>query len=454
MTPSKFNLEQLGRLLTKEPKAFFKNVPFNAVSVDSRTLKAGELFFALPGQQVDGHDFLKIVEAKNACAAVVSHEFYNQHCDKFSIPLLPVTDTLFALQQFAKEWLKKSGTKVIAITGSVGKTTVKHLLNTLLQKKFSVTCSKGNQNSQIGLPLSILNELQGDENFLILEMGMTQQGHIQKLTLIAPPHIALLTAIEWVHGNGISSLEDIAKAKMEIFTHPTTSLGILPLNIAYKELVSQSGNCSKKYFSTQSPDANYFMQENEQGICIYDHKNCSPLLACPPLIGKHNLHNFLAAVSVCRYLGMEWDLIQQTIPTLTLPERRLEQVSKKGILFINDSYNAALVSVKAALDSLPHPKNGRKKIAILGELAELGINSDAIYREIGSYSLTKVDEMICFGNHCCLIEEIWKQENKPVSLFTDFEKVVEQLQRSSSPGDVVLLKGSNTKKLWEILNYF
>jgi len=427
-----------------------------SVVVDSRQLMPGDLFFALSGARVDGHDFLQEAVQRQACAAVVSEKFYARHATQFSLLLIPVPDVLLALQSLARNYLKKyCQAKIVAITGSVGKTSTKHLTTQLVQNHLSTAFSPGNQNSQIGLSLTLLNHVQGHEELLILEMGMTGKGQIQQLTTIAPPDIAVLTAVELVHMNELSSLQEIAEAKSEIFSHPKTQLGILPAEIAYRDLVLSAGSCKKHTFSSTSSQANFFLSRQSQEFTIVDVRGQSPSLPPLPFLGGHNYQNFLAAVSVCRTLGIEWGQIKETIPTLTLPEKRLEQIMKKGILFINDSYNAALASIKAALDSLPPPPNpSGKKIAVLGEMLELGSFSEACHKEIGEFSLEKVDRIICFGEGCTPIEEVWKKANKPVCVLTSLEQVIDELQRHVKSGDLVLLKGSNKKQLWEILKYF
>lgn len=432
------------------------NFDIRSVVVDSRQLMPRDLFFALPGARVDGHDFLNDVAQRGACAAVVTETFFAQHAQQFTLPLIPVPDVLLALQSLARLFLKKySKAKIVAITGSVGKTTTKHLTTQLLQKHFSISSSPGNHNSQIGLPLTLLNHVQGNEDLLILEMGMTGKGQIQQLTTIAPPDIAVLTAVELVHLTELASLQEIAAAKSEIFSHPQTHLGILPLDVAYGDLLFKTGTCTKRSFSLTSPQADFFLELQGSTFTIHDGQHPSPPLPSLPFLGRHNYHNFLAAVSVCRTLGIDWEQIKQAMPWLTLPEKRLEQVMKKGILFINDSYNAALASIKAALDSLPPPQQpSGKKIAVLGEMRELGKFSEACHREIGTFALEKVDHMICYGKDCHPIEEVWQKAHKPVCLLTSLEQVVEKLQNCAKSGDVVLLKGSNKKQLWEILKYF
>ncbi|MBS4169003.1 UDP-N-acetylmuramoyl-tripeptide--D-alanyl-D-alanine ligase [Parachlamydia sp. AcF125] len=455
MLTKRLRLHEICQILNcpQLPEAIGALIP--SYVVDSRFVQENALFFALPGEKTDGHRFLKEVEAKKAAAAVVAKSFVLQNKLDLNLPLLVVDDVLGSLQKLAREYLKQRPTKIVAITGSVGKTTTKHLLCQLLQSYCSVASSPGNQNSQIGLPLSILNHFHGHEEVLVLEMGMTLQGHIQKLTQIAPPDVALITSLELVHAASTHSLANIAHAKREILSHPKTQLGIIPAGIPYYQLLEKTGTCGKQSFSLFSKQADYYLCEKESFLQIRDPKGVSPLLPPLPILGKHNQHNFLAAVAACRALGMEWPDIQQVIPTLTLPERRLEQVIKKGILFINDSYNAALTSVKAALEALPLPPQlSGKRIGVLGEMAELGTFSEDCHREVGILSLPKLDRMICYGNGCIPIQEVWKQNNKPVHLALNFEQVIAELKQHVRPGDVVLLKGSNKKQLWKVLDYF
>jgi len=419
----------------------------SGICVDSRLLLPNQLFFALKGAKSDGHSFLHEAIARGACAAVVSKESQVQSNE---IPLIHVDDPLSALQTLAKNVLESRETKVVAVTGSLGKTTTKEFITTLLSQKYHVVGSPGNSNSQIGLPLAILNHSRGNEEYLILEMGMTHPGQLKNLIQIAPPDIAVITTVELVHACNFDSLQDIVKAKSEILGHPKTRFGIIPRDVEGFQAMSQSGFCKKISFSVKNSNADYYLELHNNKVQIVAPDG-TVVLTAPKIPGKHNLHNFLAAVAVARSLNLSWEEIQDGIPVLALPEKRMQQVDMKGIIFINDSYNASAVSMKAALESLPQPKHGGKKIAVLGEMRELGKFSDSCHREVGEAALKHVDQVLCFNSGCKPIVDIWEDAKRPVGLYTDFEELVTALKGTVKAGDVVLLKGSNGNGLWRLL---
>lgn len=416
-------------------------------SIDSRLVKPGELFFALKGERVDGHDFLLEVQQRGAIAAVVSKNYQG------SIPglhLLPVEDPLQALQELAQTLLARCSSRVVAITGSIGKTSTKEFIKTLLATRYHVAASPGNSNSQVGIPLTILNHTTGEEDILVLEMGMTTSGHLARLVQIAPPEVAVLTTIALVHACNFESIEEIARAKAEIFSHPHTRLGILHRDIPIFSEICQTGNCPKLSFSTQNMQADYVldMKTYELKTPLEDERrSLSPL----PIPGKHNLHNFLVALAVARYFDVSWEAIQQAIPTLSLPDRRLQFVQHKQALFLNDSYNASEFSVKAALEILPPPAAGGKKIAVLGSMLELGKFSDDCHARVGEFALQHVEELYCLGEECRPIYDIWSQAGRAVRLFNQRQELVHYLRQILQPVDVVLLKGSRSKELWKVL---
>lgn len=423
-----------------------KGRPVEGVCVDSRHVKPGDLFFALKGDHTDGHFFLHEVAEKKAAAAIVSKSFAGQVSQ---LPLIYVEDVLLSLQMLAKKKIESWQPKIVAVTGSVGKTTTKDFIAALLKTKYRVASSPGNSNSQIGIPLAILNHTRGNEEILILEMGMTQPGNISDLVKMAPPDIALITKTALVHACNFDSLAAIGRAKGEIFSHPKTTLGILDRAIENYEEVADIGLCKKISFGDH-PRADYKLQVmgNRMEITAPTSHASLPLL---PFLGVHNRHNYLAAVAMARSFGLSWEEIHQVTPSLQLPERRLQLMEKNGVLFVNDSYNASAVSVKAALESLPCPKEGAKKIAILGEMMELGRFSEACHREVGEYALQHVDQMFCFGKECLVIRDCWHEAGKAVEWHMERSGLVEKLKNVLCQGDVVLLKGSRSKEVWKIM---
>lgn len=442
---NQWTLAQVAYLMQQQHSG--TNAAVTGFSVDTRLLKDGNIFFALSGANVDGHSYLAEAAAKKVAGAVVSKSYQGPD---YNLPLFRVNDPLDSLQNLSAAVLKVTKPTVVAVTGSLGKTTTKDFITVLLKSTFKVASSPGNSNSQIGLPLTILNQLQGDEDIVVLEMGMTHPGQIAKLVGIAPPKIAVLTSVNLVHACNFSSISEIAKAKSEIFGHPHTILGIIPRDISTFADVVDEGFCQKKTFSLTRKDVDLYLEERKGGFQLHTEEKtiALPELEIP---GKHNRSNLLAAIAVAHTLGVSWKAIQKAIPTLELPERRLQLIEKKGVLFVNDSYNASEASVKAALECLPKPKRGQKTIAVIGEMLELGVFSSACHLAVGEAALSQVDCMICLGKECGPIVKCWQKANRPVAWCASLEEVVVELRKLMQPNDVVLLKGSRKNGLWNVL---
>lgn len=422
----------------------------HGASVDSRLTEPGDLFFALPGARADGHEFLQDAAGRGAKAAVVCSKYKG---DSYGLNLIHADDVLLALKKIARRFVQESGSKIVAVTGSLGKTTTKEFIAALLRFKFSVISSTGNQNSQIGLPLTILNQAGNPADVFVLEMGMTHAGNITKLVEIAPPDVAVVTAIALAHACNFDSLEAIARAKAEIFEHERTKLGIYHYDSDVSNVLKITGSCEKRSFSVISEEADWLLTASEQGMRVHARGKVVDL---PMLnvIGAHNRQNFLAAAITAGHFGLSWQEIAEAQTSLVLPERRLQVVEKNGITFVNDSYNACEMSVKAALSALPLPKLGGKRIAVIGEMLELGKFSDGCHKAVGEHALNFADKMICLGIACKPIYDSWNSAGRKSDVFWKENRsdVVEVLQGLMKQGDVVLLKGSRAKELWKVLD--
>ncbi len=441
-----YSLRYLATLIDQFPQHI--DFPITGVSVDSRTTKFGELFFALSGAKVEGHHFVSQAFSKGACAAVVKKNYQGPTHHK---PLIFVEDVLKTLQDLAKNLLRERQTKIIAITGSLGKTTTKDFIASLLLPHYCLAFSPASYNSQIGVPLTILNHTNGNEEILVLEMGMSQRDELSRLVDIAPPTIALITTVALIHAGNFENLAEISHIKGEIFGHPKTQLGILDREIANFEEIAALGSCAKLSFALDHPQANYNLKTDCNRLVIKERGE-TVILDSFPLPGKHNLHNFLAAVAVVRHIGLTWEQISLALPALKLPERRLQFIEKKGILFVNDSYNAGPQSMKAALESLPLPKEGGKKIAILSEMLELGKFSEEMHREVGRLALNPIDYLFCYGKECLFMQEEWLAADKPIFWHAERAGILAAFKEIVKPGDVVLLKGSKAKEVWKVLD--
>lgn len=422
---------------------------FIGVSVDSRLHRPENLFFALPGERTDGHHFLEEISHLGAAAAVVRKDYKDS---SYGLSLIYVDDPLLALQNLAKAVLGQSQMRVIGVTGSVGKTTTKDFITTLLKEKFHLASSPGNSNSQVGLPLTILNHTLGDEEILVLEMGMTHKGQINTLVNISQPECVLITSVALVHACNFESLEEIAWAKGEILAHPKTKLGIIHRDLIDYENISKIGLCKKISFSYDHPLADYTICSNHCDTLAINFHNHRMELGRFPIVGKHHQTNFLAALACAHYFGLSWQEISKGMSQLSLPHLRGEHIEKEGIIFINDSYNAAEISLKAALENIPQPQSGGRKVAVLADMLELGKFSQKAHSAIGNYSLDFVDLMFCYGQECRHIAECWQKANRPVQWFLNNKELLSALKKNLKKNDVVLIKGSRGMQLYNLLN--
>jgi len=419
--------------------------PILGYQVDSRRIQPGELFFALPGEKTDGHCFLSDVKARGGIGAVVSKSYGGP---EFGLSLIRVANVLESLQGLAREAVERTSAQIVAVTGTMGKTTTKDFIATLLQGKYRVGKTHASYNTKLTLPITILNR-QGDEEILVLEMGMGEPGDIAKLVQIAPPDIAVLTKVAMSHyGDHFpSGIPAVALAKAEIFHHPKTKKAIF-----YHELLEfpeavASIAAEKLTFSLEDPKADYFLSDgivDERGVRAYHFAEL-------PFEQRHVLHNFLAAVAVARALKMDWDEINRQMKELRLPTMRFEVLEKDGIVFVNDAYNANLESVKAALVSLPKAQNGGKRIAVLGHMTDLGPFSKEMHESAGRFAQAHVDHLLTFFGDSQLLNETFSEAKKPAEHFTTMEPLIERLQELMRPGDVVLIKGSRFLAMERIL---
>ncbi len=405
-------------------KGCSQHLPISAFAIDSREVERGGIFFALKGEKVDGHDFLGEAVARGAFAAVVSNEYSGPD---FGIILFYVEDVVAALQEVARRALLERRTKVIGITGSLGKTTTKEFIYEMLARTFRVHKSVGSRNSQRTLPLAILSA-KGDEEFLILEMSMTEKGHIRKLVQMAPPEIVVLTPIVLCHAGFFPNLEAIAEAKGEVFTN-------------------------KAEFAVIHEKAARFHSVIEG--CTCDHVIYPAELHFPsPFVESHLTENVSAAVEVGKYLGLTSEEMAISARRMRPFEHRFETKKFRGITVIDDSYNANATSSIAALINLPKPEMGRKTIVVFGAMCDMGKYSFAVHSEVAKEALIRADMLYCIGEEAKLMVEVFEKNQKAARFFTCYEELKRALREVAKEGDVVLVKGSNYHKLWTVINDF
>jgi UDP-N-acetylmuramoyl-tripeptide--D-alanyl-D-alanine ligase len=410
---------------------------------DSRDVLPGDLFFALKGEKVDGHCYLQEVASKGAIGAVVNTDYSGEH---FGLTLLAVPDVMAGLHTLAKTVHALRNVRVVGVTGSVGKTTVKEFIATLLAGKYRVNKTPGNANSQVGVPLSILNS-SGEEEIFVLEMGMTGRHEIEKLVNIAPPEVAVITKLALAHALFFpDGLKGIAAAKGEIFSHPHTRHRILSRETAQYFAPDPSFST----FGSEAEEVDLALCHTAEGYHIREKTERTPSFALP-FTASHLSENFTAAFAVARAMEMHSSEILPQIPHLKVFKRRFEKVEHRGIVFLNDSYNANAVSMRAALLNLPKPIPGGKRVAVLGAMKELGPFTEDCHREVAEVALSSIDHLLCLGEECLTMVDIFKKAGKPAEYFEALEPLKCRVFELAAAGDVVLLKGSNSKKMWLIL---
>ncbi len=429
-------------------KVYFEgDAQVSGYQIDSRGVEPGGLFFALKGEKVDGHCYLPEAARRGAVAAVVEKGRVSQA----ELPLIEVDDPLAALQTLARIGLEHRPAQILGITGSVGKTTAKEFAATLLEKKFSLYKSPGSFNSQRTFPLNLLNRT-GQEKLLVLEMGMSLPGEMQRLVSIAAPDLAVITKIALSHvANFPDGLEGIACAKAEIASQAKTGRVILDVDFLQYRTAVELIRAEKITFSTHDRTADYYLSYVD-GQYRIDERGVRAHQFDLPFHETHFLHDFTAALAAARQLGMSWEEIEQQTLKLSLPKMRFEQFEWGGMQLINDAYNANPASMRAALENLPSPKEGGKKIAVFGSMQkELGSYSKESHEEIGRLAQKHIDVLFSIGEDAKILNDTFSEAKKPSEHFRSQESLIERLREVMLPGDVILFKGARAMQIEKVV---
>ncbi|SFL28451.1 UDP-N-acetylmuramoyl-tripeptide--D-alanyl-D-alanine ligase [Halanaerobium salsuginis] len=426
---------------------------------DSREVKAGDLFIALVGKNDDGHKYLGDVIAQKAGAVIVDSRL------KLSFPaglaVLKVDNTTAALQKIAHNYRQQfANLKVVAITGSAGKTTTKDLTAAVLAEKFEVLKTAGNYNNQIGLPLTLL-QLTGKEDFAVLEMGMSGLGEIALLAEIACPEIGVITNVGAAHLEQLGSLANIAKAKAELLAAlPVTGTGVLNYDNKY---CRQLGDDFKHEIVSFGFETDLGLdiealdyKPNQAGTGIefsvkYQNKIAKLTLNKP---GRHNVYNALAAVAVGLKAGLNLSQIRQGLKKASFSELRLEILETSGqVKLINDSYNANPLSMQAAINVLSQ-SSAERRIAVLGSMLELGEQSSAAHFKLGQYLAKQpLAFLVTLGKKAAVIGDGAVKAGfsaEKVLNFSVQKELIIYLKKYLKTGDLVLIKGSRENKMEKI----
>ncbi|MCL0032524.1 UDP-N-acetylmuramoyl-tripeptide--D-alanyl-D-alanine ligase [Peptococcaceae bacterium] len=437
-----FTLEEITLAVDGELMQGDKNKTVSSVSIDTRTLKKGDLFFALRGTKYDAHEFLEQAVEKGASGLVVSKDDLSL---KSSVPIIKVSDTLKALAKLAAYNRKENDVFIIGVTGSNGKTTTKDLIYAVLKKKYSVLKNKGNFNNEIGLPLTLL-ELNESHDYAVLEMGMRGFKQIDALCKIADINAGVITSIGTAHLELLGSIDNIALAKGEILENvpqngfaliPADKLAMLRPARCRGEVYTFGVEVNADYCATDIKAKNGFME-------FIAHTPYGKAKMSLPLLGRHNVANAMAAVAVALKLGFELEEIKEALLDVEVSPMRLQIIKNKKFIIINDAYNANPDSVKAAIDILLELGDGRRKVAVLGDMLELGEKEQEMHYEVGEYlknidvllTVGRLAEHIAFGAKCAGLTK----DN--IYCCKDNMSAVAKLKEILQLNDMVLVKGS------------
>lgn len=444
-------LEITGGKLISEERVLSFSLPASKICTDTRCLKKGDFFVALKGKFFDGHNFIENAYRKGACGAIISR-FFPSFPNFF---LIQVKDTLRALQELSKHYRERTSIPLIAITGSNGKTTVKEMCSEIISRDRYLLKSEGNFNNQIGVPLSLLR-LCSHHKVAILEMGMNSPGEIQRLARIIQPNIGVITNIHHSHLGFFKNIEGIKEAKAELIPFLNRNKNnylVLNGDNIWTNSLKKRAKCKLITFGV-NPLNNVRaenIKESEEGInftLFWEREKISLYL---PVHGKHNVYNALCASAVAICLKISFDKITPALANFKLSPLRTEVTPLNGGKLINDSYNANPESMLAALIIL-HRIKGNRKIAILGDMLELGEKSSLFHSFVGEkVAELKIDTLLTLGT---LSREIAKEAKekgvREVFSFENKDELLDKLLSSYKQGDSILIKGSRGMKMEEI----
>lgn len=422
---------------------FASGVPVSASSIsgwsiDSRTANPGDCFFALRGPSMDGHDFVVKVMEKGAALAVVERPV------NATIPQLQVPDTLVALQQLAGRARERMSGPVVCVTGSAGKTTTKDAIASLLSVQFKTGRTIGNYNNQYGLPLSILR-LPDDCRAAVLELGMNHEGEIRDLAGVAKPQVGVVTNVGWAHTEFFADgIDGVARAKRELI-EALPADGTAVLNADDERVREFRGVHSGRSVLFGISEAAEVRAENLELCPEVSRFRCLGVDFETPLTGRHGVSNVLAAIAVAYGLGISPERLRDAVRNLLPGKMRGERTERGGITVFNDCYNANPEATRSMLELL-RGTPARRRIAVLGEMLELGREAGTLHRDIGRFTAELgINALVGIrGAARFMVEEAREAglSGSAAYFFETAEEAGEFLRTNMAPGDAILFKGS------------
>lgn len=425
------------------------------VSTDSRTLRPRDLFVALRGENFDGHTFVEAAAQAGATGAIVESTWNGKIPKNFA--LIRTEDSLHAYQELAANYRKSLALDVVAITGSNGKTSTKDFTAAVLAGRFRVTKTEGNFNNHVGLPRTILEATSRDE-VAVWEIGMNHPGEIAALAKLAVPDVAIITNIGVAHIEFMGSRETIAEEKGAL-AEAVGPQGTVILNADdpfSKSIVNRA--CGKLILAGTTAGNIRASEISQSGMgtdftILEGAHRCRAQLPVP---GLHMVQNALLAVAAGRVFGLSLEDCAAGLVAAPLTKARLQIKDLGGVQFLDDSYNANPDSMKAALHTLVELDTYGKRIAVLGEMHELGDESERGHREVGETAAAlKIDQLIAIGDAATAIADGARHAGlQKTTVVNSTAEAAELLKEIAAPGDLVLIKGSRASRTEEVIEHF
>ena len=415
----------------------------STIQTDTRMIKPGEVFLALRGENFDGHDFVSTAIAQGAIAAIVDGDYENP-----GLPVLQVSNTLAAYQQLGRWWRDRLNIPVIGVTGSVGKTTTKEIIAAVLATQGRVHKTFGNFNNEIGVPKTLL-ELDTEHDYAVVEMAMRGEGQIAELTQIARPNIGVITNVGTAHIELLGSEEAIARAKCELLAEMSPD-GVAILNHDNPLLMATA----QQVWSGEV--VSYGLSGGDiQGVLTDNQTIKVGGMQLPlPLPGRHNASNFLAALAVAQVLGIDWSRLQNGVK-VNMPTGRSQQFTlPHDIILLDETYNAAPEAMTAALQLLVDTP-GKRKIAVLGAMKELGERSLQLHQKVGeTVQRLQLDGLLVLVDGTDAEAIAQSAKGIPSECFTTHADLLARLKTFVQTGDRILFKAAHSVGLDRVVNQF
>ena len=427
-----------------------KSKEISMVTIDSRTVERNSLFVAIKGERVDGNTFVAGAYADGALCCMSEEEPEDK-----TRPYIVVDSCYQALKDMAELYRTLCPAKVVGITGSVGKTTTKEMIASVLSQHFHVLKTKGNFNNEVGVPLTLFR-LRKEHEIAIVEMGISDFGEMTRLTKMVQPDSCVITNIGQCHLENLHDRDGVLKAKTEIFTHMNPN-GHIYLNGDDDKLITvREYNGVKPVFFGLNSERDVYADQIEskglKGVACRIHLGEDAFDVLVPTPGIHMVYNALAAAAVGRIYGLTIEEIRRGIESLETIRGRFKMIETDKFLVVDDCYNANPMSMKASLDVL-HDGEGRR-VAILGDMGELGEDEAALHEGVGIHAATcGIDACVCVGDLAVHIAEAARKANPdfPVYYEKTRESLLEHLNDYVQKGDTILVKASHFMKFEEVV---